>query len=241
VKVVKALIAEGERVDHCIVGEPSSSARLGDMIKVGRRGSLNAWITVEGVQGHVAYPHRAANPIPVLVKLLDRLSTHALDDGYPEFQPSNLEVVDLTVGNPATNVIPAKAEARLNIRFNPSHTGAALVNWLAKECAAAGEGFGGKVHLRTSISGEAFYTEPGQFVDVVAGAVAAATGERPELSTSGGTSDARFIRALCPVVEFGLVGTTMHMVDERAPVTEIERLSAAYSEIIARYFAAFAP
>jgi succinyl-diaminopimelate desuccinylase len=240
VKVVEALIAEGERVDHCIVGEPSSSARLGDMIKVGRRGSLNAWITVEGVQGHVAYPHRAANPIPVLVKLLDRLSTHALDEGYPEFQPSNLEVVDITVGNPATNVIPAKAEARLNIRFNPTHTDAALVNWIAEECTAAGEGFGGKVRLRTSISGEAFYTEPGAFVDVVAGAVAAATGERPELSTSGGTSDARFIRALCPVVEFGLVGTTMHMVDERAPVTEIERLSAAYGEIIARYFETFA-
>lgn len=240
VKVVEALLAEGERVDHCIVGEPSSAARLGDMIKVGRRGSLNAWITVEGVQGHVAYPHRAANPIPVLVHLLDRLSTHRLDEGYPEFQPSNLEVVDLAVGNPATNVIPARAEARLNIRFNPCHTGAALVGWLADVCEAAGAAFpGGKVHLRTAISGEAFYTEPGPFVAVVAGAVKAATGEAPELSTSGGTSDARFIRALCPVVEFGLVGTTMHMVDERAPVAEIERLSAAYGEIIARYFEAF--
>jgi len=239
VKVVEALLTEGERVDHCIVGEPSSAARLGDMVKVGRRGSLNAWITVEGVQGHVAYPHRAANPIPVLVKLLDRLSTRALDEGYPEFQPSNLEVVDLTVGNPATNVIPAKAEARLNIRFNPTHKGAELLQWIADECAAAGEGFAGKVLLRSSISGEAFYTEPGQFVDVVAGAVKAATGETPDLSTTGGTSDARFIRALCPVVEFGLVGTTMHMVDERAPVAEIERLSGAYGEIIRRYFAAF--
>lgn len=240
VKVVQALLAEGEQVDHCIVGEPSSSARLGDMIKVGRRGSLNAWITVDGVQGHVAYPQRAANPVPVLIDLLARLNARRLDEGFPEFQPSNLEVVDLTVGNPATNVIPARAEARLNIRFNPSHTGASLVGWIAEECAAADDAFvGGQVSLRTAISGEAFYTEPGAFVDVVAGAVEAATGERPELSTSGGTSDARFIRSLCPVVEFGLVGTTMHMVDERAPVAEIERLAAAYGEIIARYFAAF--
>jgi len=240
VKVVEALIAEGEGVDHCIVGEPSSSARLGDMIKVGRRGSLNAWVTVDGVQGHVAYPQRAANPIPVLVSLLARLSAHRLDEGYPEFQPSNLEVVDLTVGNPATNVIPARAEARLNIRFNPNHTGEALTAWLARECEAAGKAFpGGRLHLKVAVSGEAFYTEPGRFVEVVAGAVKAATGETPELSTSGGTSDARFIRALCPVVEFGLVGTTMHKVDEHAPVAEIETLAAAYGEIIRRYFQAF--
>jgi len=137
VKVVEALLAEGETVDHCIVGEPSSAVRLGDMIKVGRRGSMNAWITVEGVQGHVAYPQRAANPVPALIDLLARLNARVLDEGYPEFQPSNLEVVDLRVGNPATNVIPAKAEARLNIRFNPSHTGAALTAWLEGECAAA--------------------------------------------------------------------------------------------------------
>ncbi len=240
VKVVQALLAEGERVDHCIVGEPSSSARLGDMIKVGRRGSLNAWITVDGVQGHVAYPQRAANPVPVLVNLLARLNARRLDEGFPEFQPSNLEVVDLTVGNPATNVIPAKAQARLNIRFNPNHTGESLVEWIMEECEAADDTFfGGQVSLHTSISGEPFYTEPGPFVDVVAGAVEATTGAKPELSTSGGTSDARFIRALCPVVEFGLVGTTMHMVDERAPVAEIERLTLAYGEIIARYFTAF--
>ncbi len=240
VKMVEALIAEGERVDHCIVGEPSSSARLGDMIKVGRRGSLNAWIIVEGKQGHVAYPQRAANPVPVLVALLALLDAHRLDEGYPEFQPSNLEVVDLTVGNPATNVIPARAEARLNIRFNPTHTGEALVRWLARECEEADRAFtGGRVHLRTVVSGEAFYTEPGRFVDVVAGAVTAATGEAPDISTSGGTSDARFIRALCPVVEFGLVGTTMHMVDEHVSLAEIERLRDAYGEIIRRYFAAF--
>jgi len=242
VKMVEALRAEGEAVDHCIVGEPSSATALGDMIKVGRRGSINAWITVEGRQGHVAYPHRAANPVPVLIDLLHRLSRRDLDRGYPEFQPSNLEVVDLAVGNPATNVIPAKAEARLNIRFNPNHTGQSLADWLAEECAMAEAAFDrGQVHLRTSISGEAFYTAPGAFTDLVAGAVEAATGAKPELSTSGGTSDARFIRALCPVVEFGLVGTTMHMVDERVPVAEVERLTEAYHTVIARYFATFGP
>ena len=239
VKVVEALLAEGETVDHCIVGEPSSAVRLGDMIKVGRRGSMNAWITVEGVQGHVAYPQRAANPVPALIDLLARLNARVLDEGYPEFQPSNLEVVDLHVGNPATNVIPAKAEARLNIRFNPSHTGAALTAWLEGECATARAAFPkGKVTLKVAVSGEAFYTEPGPFVRLVAEAVQVATGETPELSTSGGTSDARFIRALCPVVEFGLVGATMHKVDEHAPVAEIDRLADAYGEIIRRYFAA---
>ena len=240
VKMVGALKAEGEVIDHCIVGEPSSSAAFGDMIKVGRRGSVNAWIAVEGVQGHVAYPQRAANPVPVLAKLLNRLSIHKLDDGYPEFQPSNLEVVDLTVGNSTTNVIPAKASARLNIRFNPNHTGAALVHWLGRTCEDANIGFKGRVYLeKTAISGEAFYTEPGKFTDLVAGAVKAATGRDPELSTSGGTSDARFIRALCPVVEFGLVGTSMHMVNEGAPVAEIRALAKAYGAIIERYFVAF--
>jgi succinyl-diaminopimelate desuccinylase len=240
VKVVQALKVEGEVIDHCVVGEPSSSSTLGDMIKVGRRGSVNAWIAVEGVQGHVAYPDRAANPVPVLAKLVDRLSAHRLDDGYPEFQPSNLEVVDLTVGNPATNVIPAKASARLNIRFNPNHTGGALVQWLGKACEEANLGFKGRVWLeKTAISGEAFYTEPGPFVALVAEAVKAATGRTPDLSTSGGTSDARFIRALCPVVEFGLVGTSMHMVNEGAPVEEIRALAKAYATIIRRYFETF--
>lgn len=237
VKVVDALIAEGERVDHCIVGEPSSSAVLGDMVKVGRRGSLNAWITVEGRQGHVAYPHRAANPVPVLVNLMARLIHHRLDDGYPEFQPSNLEVVDLAVGNPATNVIPARAEARLNIRFNPAHTGEVLTHWLSRECEEADREFaGGRVDLRVAVSGEAFLTAPGAFTDVVAGAVQAVGGVTPELSTTGGTSDARFIRKLCPVVELGLVGSTMHMVDERAPEADIHRLADLYREIIRRYF-----
>jgi len=240
VKVVEALLAEGERIDHCVVGEPSSAEQLGDMIKVGRRGSVNGWITVEGRQGHVAYPQRAANPIPVLVNLLARLQAHRLDDGYPEFQPSNLEVTDIAVGNPATNVIPAQASARLNIRFNPTHTGAALAAWLQSECDAAAEGFDGQVKLRTSISGEAFYTQPDRFIEVVSDAVAAVTGRTPVLSTSGGTSDARFIRALCPVIELGLVGTTMHMVDERTPVAELRALAEVYELLIRRYFEAFA-
>jgi succinyl-diaminopimelate desuccinylase len=239
-RVVDALIAEGERIDHCVVGEPSSSARLGDMIKVGRRGSLNAWITVEGVQGHVAYPDRAANPIPVLVALLNRLTTHKLDDGYPEFQPSNLEVTALEAEDVATNVIPARAGARLNIRFNPAHTGAGLVRWLAAECEEADLSFPGAVRLKAAISGEAFHTPPDRFVQVVAEAIRERLGVRPELSTSGGTSDARFIRALCPVIEFGLVGTTMHKVDECAPVAEIRDLTRAYRVLIERYFEAFA-
>ncbi len=238
-KVVEALIAEGEPVDHCVVGEPTSATVFGDMIKVGRRGSINAWITVEGVQGHVAYPHRSANPIPVLVNLLAKLQARVLDEGYQDFQPSNLEVTTIDVGNAATNVIPAVAKARLNIRFNPNHTGASLTEWLQAECAGAGEGFKGTVTLDPLVSGEAFLTEPGPFVDVAAGAFEDVTGHAPERSTSGGTSDARFIRSLCPVVEMGLVGTTMHQIDERAPVTEIEALTKVYERLIARYFAAF--
>jgi len=238
-RVVEALAAEGEAIDHCIVGEPTSSVQLGDMVKIGRRGSINAWITVEGRQGHVAYPQKAANPIPVLVNLLARLESRVLDDGYDGFQPSNLEVTTVDVGNTATNVIPAIATARLNIRFNPAHRGADLAQWIEDECRAAGEGFDGRVELKTLISGEAFLTEEGPFTEVVAEAVEAALARKPELSTGGGTSDARFIRALCPVVEFGLVGTTMHAVDERTPVAEVVALAGAYQSIIARYFERF--
>jgi succinyl-diaminopimelate desuccinylase len=237
--VVEALAAESEVIDHCVVGEPTSSAIFGDMIKVGRRGSINAEITVEGVQGHVAYPHRAANPTPVLIRLLARLQDRVLDEGYPEFQPSNLEVTMIDVPNTATNVIPGVARARLNIRFNPNHKGAELAAWIEAEAQAVAEGFRGKVTVVAQISGEAFLTEPGPFTEVVAGSVRDAAGREPELSTSGGTSDARFIRALCPVVELGLVGTTMHQVDERAPVEEIRQLQAVYGRLIERYFQTF--
>jgi succinyl-diaminopimelate desuccinylase len=235
-KVVEALAAEGEIIDHCVVGEPTSATVLGDMVKIGRRGSVNAWITVEGTQGHVAYPHRAANPIPVLVALLARLQARVLDDGYPEFQPSNLEVTTIDVGNTGTNVIPARAAARVNIRFNPAHRGADLQAWFEEECALAGKDFNGRVDLKVMISGEAFLTEKGPFTEIIADAVRETTGREPDLSTTGGTSDARFIRALCPVVEFGLVGTTMHAVDERAPVAEIYGLQKAYERIIELYF-----
>ena len=237
-RVVEALAAEGEIIDHCVVGEPTSAEVFGDMIKVGRRGSINAEILVEGVQGHVAYPHRAANPAPVLIRLLAALQARRLDDGYAEFQPSNLEVTWIDVPNTATNVIPGVARARLNIRFNPNHTGASLVEWFNVEAKSENAGFAGKITVIPQISGEAFLTERGPFTDLVAAAVADVTGAQPELSTSGGTSDARFIRALCPVVEVGLVGKTMHQVDERAPVEEIRTLQRVYGRIIARYFAA---
>ncbi len=237
--VVEALAAEGEVIDHCVVGEPSSAETFGDMIKIGRRGSINVWITVDGRQGHVAYPHRAANPIPVLIDLLARLQSHVLDEGYTGFQPSNLEVTTVDVGNAATNVIPAQARARLNIRFNPAHKGADLAAWIEGEAARSREGFAGTITVEPVVSGEAFLTEPGAFTDVVAGAVQEVAGAAPELSTTGGTSDARFIRALCPVVELGLVGKTMHAVDERAPVQEIHDLQKVYERLIERYFATF--
>jgi succinyl-diaminopimelate desuccinylase len=238
--VVEALDLEDEQISHCVVGEPTSSAVFGDMIKVGRRGSINVEITVTGVQGHVAYPQRAANPVPVLLQLLLRLQERKLDEGYPEFQPSNLEITRIDVPNEATNVIPGTAYARLNIRFNPHHNGEELARWIQAEADAAARDFKGTITVVPQISGEAFLTEPGPFTDVVAAAVEDVAGRAPELSTSGGTSDARFIRALCPVVELGLVGTTMHQVDERAPVAEILQLQAVYERLIERYFAAFA-
>ena len=238
-RVVDALAAEGETLDHCVVGEPTSSAVLGDMIKIGRRGSLNAEVVVEGVQGHVAYPHRAANPIPVLVRFMAAVQAKVLDAGYQGFQPSNLEVTTVDVGNPTTNLIPAKASGRLNIRFNPNHAGADLAAWLQAEALIASEGFAGRITVTPKVSGEAFLTAPGDFTALASAAVAAVCGVTPELSTTGGTSDARFIRLLCPVVEFGLVGATMHAVDERAPVNEIQALSAIYQRLLTDYFAAF--
>jgi succinyl-diaminopimelate desuccinylase len=212
---------------------------FGDMIKIGRRGSVNIDIAVKGVQGHVAYPHRAANPIPVLVKILGKLQEKPLDEGYPEFQPSNLEVTRLTSPDVATNMIPAQASTRLNIRFNPTHTGAGLVAWIEGVAAEAVLDFNGGVTVSAQISGEAFLTERSAFTDLVAAAVRDVAGRDPELSTTGGTSDARFIRALCPVVELGLVGTTMHAVDERVPVAEIRQMQAVYERLIERYFETF--
>jgi succinyl-diaminopimelate desuccinylase len=240
-KVVDALEAEGEAIDHCVVGEPASAEALGDMIKIGRRGSLNATITVEGRQGHVAYPQRAANPVGPLVQLMARLQARRLDDGYPGFQPSNLELTTVDVGNPATNVIPARASGRLNIRFNPAHTSASLGEWLKAEAAEAQAGFeGGRIGVDLQVSGEAFLTEPGDFVGVVEAACREVVRRSPELSTTGGTSDARFIRRLCPVVEMGLVGASMHGIDEHAPEADIRDLARLYAVLIERYFERFA-
>ena len=231
-RMVETLMAEGEVIDACVVGEPSSQHRLGDMIKIGRRGSLNSWITVHGKQGHVAYPDRAAKPAPVLARFLARLADHELDRGYEAFQPSNLEITTIDIANTATNVIPASATARLNIRFNPSHTGDDLIDWLNREAGEAQATSGLQITMEHLCSGNAFLTPVGPFVTAVQDAVQAETGIRPEASTTGGTSDARFIRAMCPVLELGLVGQTMHQIDERVPVSELHALSEVYARVI---------
>lgn len=236
-RMLESLAARGERIDACLVGEPTSARHLGDMMKIGRRGSLNATITVEGVQGHVAYPHLAQNPLPGLVAVLDRLARARLDTGTAHFQPSNLELTSIDTGNTATNVIPARATARLNIRFNDQHTGESLTRWLEQECAAAMAGQGGPLSLDVFVSGEAFITPPGPLTGIIADAVAAETGRTPEASTTGGTSDARFIARYCPVVEFGLVGQTMHKVDERVAVDDIATLARIYRRILDAFFA----
>lgn len=238
VKLLDWAHARGERFDHCIVGEPSNPQALGDMIKIGRRGSLSAVVTVEGRQGHVAYPDRAANPIPVLLAILSRLTAQPLDAGNAHFQPSNLEITSIDVGNGATNVIPQKAVARFNIRFNDEHSLDGLKAWIEGIVAAAARP--GIVPAVTYARGnsQSFITRPGPFVALVADTIAEVTGRRPELSTSGGTSDARFIKDYCPVIEFGLVGQTMHAVDERVPVADLVALTAIYRRIIDRYFGA---
>jgi len=236
-RVVETLAAEGEVIDACVVGEPSSQMNLGDMIKIGRRGSLNTWITVHGKQGHVAYPDRAANPAPVLVRLLAALDAHVLDEGYEAFQPSNLEITTIDIANPATNVIAAEARARLNIRFNPAQTGDGLIDWLNREAGRVQAETGLQITLDHMCSGEAFLTPHGTFVTAVQDAVETELGRRPEASTTGGTSDARFIRNLCPVLELGLVGQTMHQFDERVPVAELEALTRVYRRVIEGFFA----
>ena len=214
--------------DMCLVGEPTSKERLGDTIKIGRRGSITAHITVHGTQGHVAYPDRADNPVHRLVRVLHRLTAEPLDGGTEWFQPSTLQVTSVDVGNPVDNIVPAKAVAHLNIRFNDTHTAASLEAWirgiLAEEAPRHEANF--------SCSGEAFLTRPGPFVDALRRAVQAETGEAGTMDTGGGTSDARFITRFCPVAELGAVGTTMHKVDERTPVEELRRLSSLYGAVI---------
>jgi succinyl-diaminopimelate desuccinylase len=228
VALMEHMASRGVKPDLCLVGEPTSVARLGDTVKIGRRGSVNMWIVVEGTQGHVAYPHLADNPIPRLVRILTAIEAVHLDDGTDWFQPSNIEVTDIHVGNPATNVIPARATARISIRFNDLHTGAAL----AERIRALVEAEGGT--LEAKISGEAFLTQPGALSDMITASIGAVTGLTPELSTSGGTSDARFLCRLCPVVEFGLNNGTMHKLNEAVALDDLANLTLIYEDFLRR-------
>ena len=229
--------ANGEAMDVCIVGEPTCPNTLGDTIKIGRRGSMTGYFTATGVQGHSAYPHRAKNPVPALARLMDRLASHPLDEGTEHFDASTLAVTTIDTGNPANNVIPATCRATVNIRFNDTHTSASLTEWLQREVAKISGETGIDVALKTQVSGESFVTPPGALSDLVANAVKSETGVTPELSTTGGTSDARFVKSHCPVVEFGLVGRSMHQVDERVQVSQIHQLKSIYTRILRDYFA----
>jgi succinyl-diaminopimelate desuccinylase len=233
-KMLEALAARGERIDACVVGEPTSETALGDMAKIGRRGSMNVTVTVDGVQGHVGYPHLADNPIHTLVRMLAALTAEPLDQGNAAFQPSSLQITTVDVGNPVTNVIPARARARFNIRFNDMHSSKTLEAWIRGKLDAVG----GRYALQTEVSGESFLTPEGELSQVVADAIAEVTGRRPAMSTTGGTSDARFITRFAPVIDFGLVGKSMHKIDERAPVADIVALSRIYEAMLVRFFAA---
>jgi succinyl-diaminopimelate desuccinylase len=232
-KVLEWLKARGEVLDACVVGEPTSATALGDMIKIGRRGSMTGRLTVEGVQGHVAYPHLAENAAHRLVALLTALTTGTLDAGTEHFQASSLQVTTIDIGNPATNVIPGQARATFNIRFNDRWTSERLKAWAAERLAAAG----GNYQIAWEVSGEAFLVSPGPVSDCLTTAIAAVTGRTPELSTTGGTSDARFIHAHCPVAEFGLVGQTMHKADERVELADLAQLTAIYETFLDTFFA----
>ncbi|PWK59946.1 succinyl-diaminopimelate desuccinylase [Roseicyclus mahoneyensis] len=229
--------AHGERMDICIVGEPTSVETIGDMVKIGRRGSMTARFTVTGKQGHSAYLHKALNPMPAVAFLAHRLSTHSLDDGTDHFDPSTISVTTIDTGNAASNVIPARTRMTVNIRFNDRHSGASLTDWLRAEAEAVAEATGTTIQMESQISGEAFVTPPGPLSDLVRRAIGQETNQSPTLSTTGGTSDARFVRDHCPVVEFGLVGHRMHEVDERVWVQDIQDLKRIYTRLLTEYFA----
>jgi succinyl-diaminopimelate desuccinylase len=232
-KMLQTLDEEGVRFDACVVGEPTNKAKFGDMMKVGRRGSMTGHLTVQGVQGHIAYPHLADNPVHRLARMMAALIERPLDSGTEFFEASSLQFYTADVGNPTNNLIPAAAKASFNIRFNNLHTSKSL----ERDVRAKLDAIGGSYTLEISVSGEAFFTEPGKLSALVAGAINEVTGRQPELSTTGGTSDARFIRDYCPVVEFGLVGQTMHKVDERAALADIVQLQEVYRLILERFFA----
>jgi succinyl-diaminopimelate desuccinylase len=237
VKLMQWAAARGERFDHCVLGEPSNVERIGDTIKVGRRGSQSGTLIVDGVQGHVAYPHRASNPVPDIAALIVALNAGPLDNGSAHFQASNLEFTSVDVGNPATNVIPAQARAKFNIRYNDRHTQDSLRALVeARLAKACGNRIRARIEWEPS-NADVFITKPGAFTDLVVAAIAEVTGRKPDLNTGGGTSDARFITHYCPVIEFGLVGQTMHQIDERTPVGDLDTLTRIYRGILDRYFA----
>jgi len=237
VKLLQWVAARGEKFDHCVLGEPSNQQAMGDCIKVGRRGSQSGTLHVEGRQGHVAYPQRASNPVPDISRLIVALSDEPLDHGSAQFEPSNLEFTSVDVGNSATNVIPGQARAKFNIRYNDLHTQASLRKLVEARLAdAAGNRIRAHIVWEPSNS-NVFVTKPGPFTDLAVAAIEDVTGRKPELSTTGGTSDARFIASYCPVIEFGLVGQTMHQIDERTPVSDLEKLTRIYRGILDRYFA----
>ena len=237
VAILDWISEQGERIDHCLVGEPTCPEHLGEMIKVGRRGSMTAVITATGVQGHSAYPHRAKNPLPALAKLIDRLASHELDKGTEHFDPSTLAVTSIDTGNLANNVIPAKAKAVVNIRFNDTFTSKQLGIWLKQEAERISTETDIEISVETKVSGESFLTPPGELSSLVGRAIKNELGITPEMSTTGGTSDARFVKNVCPVVEFGLVGKTMHSVDERVDISQIHHLKSIYTRILKDYFA----
>ncbi|HTT84618.1 MAG TPA: succinyl-diaminopimelate desuccinylase [Rhizomicrobium sp.] len=235
-KVLEWLAAKGERIDHCVVGEPTAVAFAGDMIKIGRRGSMRIDIALRGVQGHTAYPHKALNPIPILATLVARMAREPLDTGTPHFEPSTLAFTTFDVGNPAGNVSPVCARASANIRFNDLHAPEDLIRRIRAMADEVTKEMGGEAEISADVGALPFLTEPGAFTDLLSKAVQAVTGRVPQLSTTGGTSDARFIKNYAPVAEIGLAGTTMHKVDECVPVAEIETLTAIYTAILDAYF-----
>ena len=236
-KMLGWLKARGEHIDHCVVGEPTSMGRAGDTLKIGRRGSINFKVTVRGVQGHVGYPQKANNPIPALAELVTQLAGYKLDKGNAHFDPSTLAFTTVDVGNAATNVIPAGADAAFNIRFNDAHTPDSLIGWVNDRADRIAKESGCAITVTHSVSGMAFLTQPGKFTQLISDTVSRITGQSPVFSTSGGTSDARFIKDHCPVVELGLAGATMHKTDECVAVSEIETLTDIYAALLTDYFA----
>ena len=235
-KLLAWLKARGETIDHCVVGEPTSVGQAGDTLKIGRRGSINFQVTVTGSQGHVGYPQKAKNPIPVLAELVTQLASHKLDKGNDHFDPSTLAFTSMDVGNDTTNVIPGEARAAFNIRFNDKHTPESLINWVADRSQRIAKESGCAITVTQSVSGVSFLTKPGKFTQLVSDTVSKVTGISPVFSTSGGTSDARFIKDFCPVVELGLAGATMHKADECVAVTEIAALTNIYAALLTAYF-----